>query len=159
MEGPVTKAMIDVGIISRDALSELKRWGYMAQPIEPSGSFNSHEEVVMHIREAVESDDAVRTRDTDFTVLERYLATKSKAKLHVPSPEDPEKTVGITLDFGRTKLGEIIIPFLAETVMDTLLDDRTYLKPVGEDRIYFRDTRVLYYDDHPAFVICEGVPK
>jgi len=157
MEGPITKAMIEVGIIDRDALAQLKEWGLMPQPIEPSGKFDTPESAAQHIMEAVESEDSVITRDTDFTVLKQYLAGKSKAKLHVPSPEDSEKTIGIPVYYSQNKMGEVVMPYLEVTIMDTLLDERSYLKPVGSPRLYFTDVRTLYYDDHPAFVVCAVV--
>lgn len=155
MEGPITKAMIDVGIIDPDALKQLRVWGLMSQPVEPAGTFDSADAAAQHIIEAVESREAVAIRDTDFEVLKQYLATKVKGKLHVPNPEDPDKTVGISVYYGKTKMGEIVMPYLEETIMDSVQDDVAYLKPVGGERLYFTSVRTLYYDDHPAFVICE----
>ena len=105
--------------------------------------------------EAVESEEAVEIRATDLDIVTQYLASRKKAKLHVPNPEDPEKTVGIQVEYCRTRLGEVVIPWTSESINDTLLDERTYLKPVGEDRIYFADVRELFYGDHKAFMVCD----
>jgi hypothetical protein len=73
----------------------------------------------------------------------------------VPNPDNPGKTVGIPVEYCKTRLGEIVIPWTSESINDTILDDRTYLKPVGEDRIYFADVRELFHGGHKAFMVCE----
>lgn len=156
MKGPITQAMLDVGIIDKDAMGQLQNWGLMSRELEdPAHEFANADEAYQHIMEAVESGEAVETRDTDFTVLKQYLATKVKGKLHVPNPDDKGTTVGIPVYYGRTKMGDVIMPYLEETIMDMLLDGQTYLKPVGQEKLFFRDTRTLFYDEHPAFVVCE----
>ena len=158
MTQPVTKAVVETGIVGGDALAQLQRWLQPGLPLEVPDDGEplvSAVAVAQRIMEAVESEEAVEIRATDLDIVTQYLASRKKAKLHVPNPEDPEKTVGIQVEYCRTRLGEVVIPWTSESINDTLLDERTYLKPVGEDRIYFADVRELFYGDHKAFMVCD----
>jgi hypothetical protein len=158
MTQPVTKAVVEAGIVGGDALAQLQRWLQPGLPLDvPDGGepLVSAAAVAQKIMEAVESEEAVEIKATDLDIVRQYLSARRKARLHVPNPEDPGKTVGIQVEYCRTRLGEVVIPWTSESINDTLLDERTYLKPVGEDRIYFADVRELFYGDHKAFMVCE----
>lgn len=157
MTRPVAQAVIDSGIIDDNALAQMKRWGFLLD-VEPGGpSEISATEVAQNILDAVESEEAVELRSTDLDIIKAYLSSRRKARLHVPSPDEEDKTVGIPVDFCVTKMGEVVIPWTSEAIHDLLLHENTYLKPVGEERIYFADVRELFYDDHKAFVVCTPV--
>lgn len=158
MSQPVTKAVVATGVVGGDAYAQLQRWIQPGLPVdmwadgEPSVSASA---VAQRIMDAVESEDAIEIRATDLDIVQQYLQSRKKAKLHVPNPEDHDKTVGIQVEYCLTRLGEVVIPWTSESINDTLLDERTYLKPVGGDRIYFADVRELFYGEHKAFMVCE----
>jgi hypothetical protein len=158
MDRSVTKAVITAGLVDSDALSQLKRWGVLDDVGQPQ-DFESPEEVVECLREAIESHEAVETRDTDLDIARQYLAHREKAKLHVPSPEDPEKTIPIPIDFCITRSGEYVLPWRGENIEDLLMNPDTFLKPAGRPRVYFSDVRELFYDRKKVFVVCTVTEK
>lgn len=154
MSRAVAKAVVESGIVDQDALAQLQRWGF-ALDLQPGKEpLISAAEIAQKILDAVESEDSVELRSTDLDIIKEYLKSSSKARLHVPSPDDVKKTIGIPVEFCRTSLGDIVIPWTSEAINDLLLDERTYLKPTGEARIYFADVRELFYGDKKAFVVC-----
>ena len=155
MDKPVTKAVLETGIVDEASLKQLRKWGMLdddAQPLDFDGQ--SSEAIVERIREAVESGDAVQIRDTDLDAARQFLGSRQKGKLHLPSPEDDEKTVPLTVEFCILKLGEYLLPWSSEGVQTLLTNRRTYLKPVGKPRVYFEDVRELFFGDKKAFVVC-----
>lgn len=154
MSRAVAKAVVEAGIVDQDALAQLQRWGF-ALDLQPGAEpIVSAAEVAQRILDAVGSDEEVELRSTDLDIIKDYISSRQKARLHVPDPEDEDKTVGIPIEYCLTQMGEVIIPWTSESINDMLLDDRTYLKPTGQARIYFSDVRELFYGDHKAFVVC-----
>jgi len=154
MSKSVAKVVVEAGLIDENALAQLKRWGF-ALDLEPGKEpVVSAGEIAKRIIDAVESEEAVELRSTDLDIVKEYLSSRQKAKLHVPNPDDEAKTVGIPVEFSFTKMGEVVIPWTSEAINDMLLDERTYLKPLGKSRIHFSDVRELFYGDHKAFVVC-----
>jgi hypothetical protein len=148
---------METGLVSKDSVEQLRRWGLLNNEAEVH-NFTNPEDLVGRIRQVLESPDVVEMRDTDLDVIRRYLTTREKAKLHVPSPDDKDKTVPLPVEFCKTRMGEYVIPWTSESIKDMLLDEKTYLKPVGKARVRFQDVRELFYDDHKAFVVCTPVP-
>lgn len=158
MDRSVTQAVLATGLVDSDALAQLKRWGFLNEVGTPN-SFESPEEIVETLRAAIESHEAVETRDTDLDIARQYLLHREKAKLHVPSPEDPDKTIPIAIDFCLTSSGDYVIPWRGESIEDLLMNPGTYLKPAGKPRVYFSDVRELFYDRKKAFVVCTPAEK
>lgn len=154
MSRPVAQAVIDSGIIDANTIAQLQRWGFLLD-VQPGGPEEiSAADIAQNILDAVESEEAVELRSTDLDIIKEYLKSRKKARLHVPDPAGDKKTVGIPVDYCLTQMGEVVIPWTSEAIHDLLLDEETYLKPIGEERIYFADVRELFYDDHKAFVVC-----
>ena len=162
MTRPIMQVVVDSKIVDDDALAQLQRW---MQPgldnvaaSSSEGVVVSAESIAQAMLEAMTDGDAVELRSTDMDIVREYLAHSRKAKLHVPNPEPGgRETIGIPVQYCLTKMGEVVIPWTSEAINDTLLDPVTYLKPVGQDRIYFADVRELFYGEHKAFMVCEPV--
>lgn len=154
MTGPRTKAVIASGIVDDDALLQLQKWGLpidLGENIEPLLSAVG---IANAMLDAVTSEDAVELRSTDLDIVRNYLDNRQRGRLHVPNPEAPGKTVGISVDYCVTTMGEVVIPWTSEGISDSLLDPESYLKPIGRDRIYFEDIRELFHGEHKAFLVC-----
>lgn len=150
-ERPATQAMIDSGLIDSANIAQLKKWGLLSGEGEPIEVLSSPNAIVDRIRAVLES--AVEMRDTDLDVIKLYIQKREKGKLHLP-PETGTKTVPISIEYCKTKMGEYVIPWTSEDISDLLLDPRTYLKTADKKHIRFVDIRELYYDDVKSFIVC-----
>lgn len=153
MDHPKSKAVLELDIADPNSISQLRMWGYLPDvPLDPPPE--DAEEAVARLREAIESHDAVEVRDTDLDIISQFLSTKQPARLYVPKP-DGEGVVGIAVEYCKTQLGEIVIPWTSESITDLLVGAGAYLKPKGQPKIYFADTRDLFFGGKKAFVVCE----
>ena len=156
MDKPVSRAVLESGLIKGDWIEQLRRWGLLTTEAEVR-PFTEPEEVAARIQQVLESSDVVEIRDTDLDIIQRYLSNREKGKLHVPSPEDEMKTVPIPVEFCRSAMGEYVIPWTTESIRDLMLDEYTYLKPKGAPRVRFQEVRELLYDAKKAFMVCSPV--
>ncbi len=103
---PLSVAVVRSGLIPEDALSEFKRWGLPVEIVSEEKMLQSPEAVVHVIMDALESEDQVRTRDTDFDVLKRYLDPRFhiEAKLHLDNGEGEKSTAKISAC--KTRMGD-----------------------------------------------------
>lgn len=157
MERPMTHAAVSCGLIDADMLAQLKKWKMLSDDeIESwaNTALNTPKSIVQKIHEALESEELVEIRDTDPDVVSLWLRTRQKAKLHVKNPEDEDKTISVPVEYCLSKLGEYIIPWTSEAIRDLLLEEGTYLKPLGKPRVRFVDVRELFYDDRKVFIVC-----
>jgi hypothetical protein len=154
MSKEVAKAVLESGIVDKDALAQLQRWGHLTDVEISADEAVTATGIAQRIIDAIESKDEIELRSTDLDIIKDYLKSRRRARLHVPSPEREGQTVGIPVEYSSTKMGEIVIPWTSESINDQLLNEDTYLKPTGGPRIYFADVRELFYGDHKAFVVC-----
>ncbi len=155
MSSEVAKTVVESGIVDRHSLEQLRRWGFLldVEP-KPDAPDLTASDLVDRIVEAIESRDAVEIRSTDLDAVRDYLSTRRPARLHVPNPDQPGKTVSIPIEYFITRLGEIVLPWSSDSIADLITNEGTYLKPTGEARIYFADVRELFFGEHRAFMIC-----
>ena len=137
------------GLLDPNVLAELKKWGLpvVDVPIRPM----SPEDLSEAIREALESEDLVVSKLTDFDSIKQYLATQSHGLLHMVIEDGGETEFDIS--FGRTALGEYILPWRSESIKDEMTNGFTYLKD-GGTKVYFEDVQEAYFGDTKAFMIC-----
>lgn len=154
MERPVTKAVLETGLVDEASLSQLRKWGLLDDKGQPSDWDGQPVAVVDCIQKALESVDMVQIRDTDLDAARAFLTSRQKGKLHLPSPEDEGKVIPVSVEFCITELGEYLLPWKSEGVQSLLADRRTYLKPVGKQRVSFDDVRELFFGDQKAFLVC-----
>ena len=153
MNKPVTKVIMEAGLIDDQALAQLRKWGLLTTVAEVQ-NFKDPEIIVNRIREALEGDELVELRSTDLDLIRHYLNSRLKGKLHVPNPENEEKMVALPVEYCVTKMGEYVIPWTSDGIQDLLLHDKTYLKIMEGTKIRFSRVRELYYDSKKAFVVC-----
>jgi hypothetical protein len=68
-------------------------------------------------------------------------------------------TADFSITYGRTAIGDYIIPWRSESIRQEMTNGMTYLTvedPPGalKNRVFFKDTREIYYGDTKAFMVC-----
>jgi hypothetical protein len=157
---PLTAAVLKSGIISPSMLAEFKRW---KAPIDvpeemPDKPPQSIEEAAEAIEKALQSEGYAITRETDLEILPQYLSTQQNGTLHMEIyTDDPtvESMADIPIVFGRTPLGEYIIPWKSESIALELTNGACYLGTT-EGNVAIQTVRELFYGEHKAFMVCTG---
>lgn len=148
------EAMLKTGIIPGMAVSELARWGVelpQQVPVE-----TDPEEALEGIREAIESPETVAMRTTDMDALRFYKENEKMGRLYYASANG---TTFVDVSYAKNQFNQYLIPWNDEDIYALMLDPDTYLKPKGEERIYFSDVHELYYGEKKAFMVCIPLDK
>jgi hypothetical protein len=147
----LTEVIIKSGILSPEAIKELRRWKLPGTEVEsPDLEAPLPPKILAQkIDEALQSEGYALTRLTDLEIVGQYLASMQSAVLHVVT-HDGEADFDVHV--GRTPLGEWIIPWKDEDISDVLTNGQTYLRVKGK-RYFFGDTRELFYGHNKAFII------
>jgi len=159
---PVGVAAIKAGIIPEETLDEFRRWGALPSIEEHDLSpFDSIEQAVEGIQEAIESEEQVRLQTTDLDALKWFLDPRNQRRgrlVLVDSETEERATKTITFSL-MPVTGRIIIPWMAESIVDMMANGLTYLsyKDEGENvRVYFTDVEEMYFGSVKAFMVCVG---
>ena len=160
MERPMTQVMVSCGLVDIDTVQQLKKWKMLSEDEVESWAnttMNTPASIVQKIHDVLESEDLTEMRDTELDVVGLWLRTRQKAKLHVPSPDDRGESVSFPVEYYINGLGEYVIPWTSESIRDLIIDENTYLKPLGKPRVQFMDVRELFYASTKAFIVCTPV--
>lgn len=153
---PLARAVVQAGLVSKDALIELRRWGLPVevQEVEPIGNLD---EVVSIIRDALEDGSQVRIQESDLDVLRRFLDPEGQQQGHL-RVKSPSGTTSFPVVFCLTKMGEYVLPWKSESIFDMLTFGDSFLRyddEQGKEQVvYFMDVRASYFGDQRAFMIC-----
>jgi len=151
MNKPVTIAMLGTGIVPKDVLAEMQRWGFPVKFIEvPTTMLHTPDQVVDCIRQAVEGDDTIQLRDTDLDVLAHYLHDLRQGKLYIFDPETDEVVVS-AVTYSVLPNGRYVIPWTDESISDLLTYPKSYLK-TPQGKVRFDDVEELFFGGVKAFV-------
>ena len=153
---PLAKAVIKAGLVSKDSLAELRRWGVAVevQEVEP---LDDLDEVVVILRNALEGSEQVRLQEADIDVLRRFLdpVHQRRGRLTVKD-EGASSTFQVT--FCVTCMGEYAIPWKSEGIRDMITFGNSFLRFEGEDgeekTVHFMDARESYFGERCTFMIC-----
>lgn len=145
----LTEAVARAGLVNEDMVKELQKWG-LPVGLTESDFYPDKEAAVQAIQEAIEEPGQVEVKQTDLDCLRQYLETRSEAKLHVVS--GIEKAT-FPVSFGRTLMGEYIIPWRSNSIVELMTNGDTYLLD-DKKKVYFQDVRELYFGDVKAFMVC-----
>jgi hypothetical protein len=148
----LTLTVIKSGLVTPDVLTEIRRWGLPLQIVEESKVLTDHTEIVNRIREALEGEDLVETRDTDLDILRRYLEKQKSGRLHI---SDGEETTSFPITYCITDIGSYVLPWRSEGIKELMTNGRTYLH-TDTGKIYFQSVSELFFGEHKAFMV--GVP-
>lgn len=157
MDKPVTRAVMEAGLVEETTIEQLRRWGLLHTETERK-NIEDPQSVVNSIREALEGEELVALRATDLDLIREYLANSQKGRLHVPANEDG-KMASLTVEYGVTVMGLYVIPWTSESIRELLLHEKTYLKTADGRKIRFIRVDELYYGDKKAFVSCTPLER
>jgi predicted transcriptional regulator len=148
MSSVAVKAVLRSGLLDRNTVSELQRWGYLREVDEGvlDSQLQSSEEVVNVLRDALESEDMVEIRDTDLDIMKTWMRDQRKGRLVVHGESIP-------ITFCTLLTGEYAIPWMGENISGLLLDGESHLK-LKRKKVYFRDVREVYFGEVKAFMVC-----
>lgn len=164
MNSQTKLAVLKAGIVPTTVLPELSRWG-MDLPetveVEPD-----RQTALAEIRESIESSETVVVRETDLDALKNYDKDCARGRLYYsvpdyskPTEQRARKTTFVDVTYAKTTIGNYLIPWTDEDTFDLMLDEGTYLKPAGEERVHFDNVSELFYGEQKAFMICTPVRK
>lgn len=160
MSNPLADAAIKSGLIPPEALAEVQRWGAPINvPDEIPDPPKTAEEAAEKIREVLESQGFVLTRETDLNILQQYLSTQRAGSLHVQLPKEAgdefiTTEADVPVVFGKTRLGEYILPWQGENLRSEMTNGLTYLDEGQGARVYFGDVREIFFGEFKAFMVC-----
>lgn len=151
---PVTAAILRTGLLSDSVLEEMKRWGFhlkVEDLDDDDDVLDTAEEVIECLRDAIESDDNVKLRDTDLDVLSHYLRNQQQGSLVVFDPSiNRRRRVAVT--YAVLPNDHYVIPWKDESIREALLDERSYLRTTSAKHVRFEDIEELFFGGVKAFI-------
>lgn len=145
----VSKIVVQAGLVDGSVVSELKRWG---SPVEvPEGVKIEPEAVPLAIERALQEDPYIQVRETDLEILQLYLRSQRSGIIHFEPMTGDAYEFEIT--YGMSRLGEFIVPWTAEDIIELMTNGATYLMHAGT-KVFMKDARELFYGNKKAFMIC-----
>lgn len=148
---PLASAILKSGILSDPILDEFRRWGH---PIEEEADrivFSSAKDVVESIEQALQSEGLVIERVTDVNLINQYLQSMKIGELHV---QIGDQSGDFPVSYGRTPMGEYIIPFKGDNIVEEMTNGLSHLKDSDGNDIYFAAAREFFFGETKAFVVC-----
>lgn len=157
---PIATAVVRTGVVSKEVLAEMQRWGLPVDFVieEEVPIIHEAEQVVNIIRDALESGDQVMVRGTDLDLLGLWLDTDNQREGRIFIKNEDEKT-SFKIIFCRTPLKEFVVPFRSDSIIDLLTNGESHLKYTDDEgnkqTVYFSDVKEFYIGDRKAFMICK----
>lgn len=158
-------AAIRSGIIDESTINQFKRWGVVDRDLDTS-IIEDPDDAIEGIQFALESEEQVRLQSTDLDLLKFYLDKNNQRKGQmVVHNADASKRAVRTVTYAvraRGKENQYIIPWVSDSIEDTLTNGKSYLRFVdGEKstRVYFTNIEELYFGEVKAFMVCEGLEE
>lgn len=154
----LSTAVVASGLISPNTLAEMRRFSPTVGDAAVAGEPVPLEDAAASLSKVVQEADYVAVRETDLDVVQMYLKSQKDGILHIEMTSAEDRTrADFPISYGRTRMGEFIIPWSTPTIADAMTNGFTYLSaPVegGTEKVYFDDVRELYFDDTKAFMVC-----
>lgn len=153
----LAKAIAMSGAIDTNMLSELGKWKLPGVVIPEGGAFNTPEEAVDAIEEAITSASQVEVRVTDLDVLKNFLTSRKDGKLHLVTENGTRGTWPVTFGVIRRPTHvDYIIPWNSDTIEAMLTNGESYLVD-DKKRVYFGSVTDLYFGEQKAFILCTPI--
>jgi hypothetical protein len=149
MTSEVAKVIQQAGLVDDSTVKELRRWG---APITPAsiGPVPDPEILPALIDRAMQNENMVQVRETDLEVLQQYVQTQTPGSLRLE--EMSGKVLELSVIFGRTPLGEYILPWMGDKVSDLLEDCLVSLSLEGR-WLSLERPKELFYGEQKVFTV------
>lgn len=157
---PIATAIVRTGVVSKEVLTEMQKWGLPVDFVieEEVPIIHEAEQVVNIIRDALESGDQVMVRGTDLDMLSLWLDAANQREGRVFIKDEDQKT-SFKIIYCRTPLKEFVIPFKSDSIIDLMTNGESHLKYTDDEgnkkTMYFSDVQEFYIGDRKAFMICK----
>jgi hypothetical protein len=153
---PLTTAVVEAGILPENALKEMARFSPVISPRPAVTDQVPLEDAAATIQRAVQGEDYVAFRETDLDAVKTYLKTQKQGTLHLTTASaEGAVAADFPVAYGRTTMGEFLIPWNSPNIADAMTDPETYLITEEGEEVHFSDMRELHYDDMKAFMVCQ----
>lgn len=157
---PVSVAVVRTGVISKESLAELRRWGLPVEMLmeEDVVHVKSPQQAVDIIRDALDAHDQTAIRESDLEIVRVWINQDNQQVGRLVLPVEGKKT-SFKVVFCRTRMGEYVIPWNSESIADLVLtvDSQLHYEEDGvKKKVHFLDMRELFIGDHKAFMVCSG---
>jgi hypothetical protein len=164
----IMTAVLKAGLLTPEMLKEFKRFSPVVDREAETGEPMGLEDAAALIEAAIQSEQYVLLRETDLEIVRQYADTARRSVLHV---EHDGEVSDIEVSYGRTPIGEFIIPWRSESIRDMLTNGQTYLvvaatevrawlpdpyQAEGQVRIFFKDVREVFFGEQKAFMVCSA---
>lgn len=151
----LAKLMVRSGILKENQIEQFKHWGM--QGLEGKGEpLESVKEFLSEVELALQQQELVLVRETDFSALHDFLKKQHQGVLHL---ETGTTSSDVHVAYTVSKTGEYIMPWAGENVSDLLANGQTHLVPEEGGAVYFCEVRELFYGQQKAFVVCRPSPS
>jgi hypothetical protein len=151
----LAKLMIQSGVLSKEQVSEFQRWGMHNLTEEAKFDLDKTQDAQAFLKQielALQKDEMVLVRETDFDALRNYLAHQHKGQLHLYTGDVKNDPIEVTYSISKT--GEYLLPWGGENIVELLANGKTYLVTDDDKVEFFYEIRELFYGDVKAFVAC-----
>lgn len=155
----LTEIIIKSGVVPPNVLAEVRRWGLPTGDASPPSELDAPvpiEKLCEAIDEAIQNEGFVLLRETDLELIPQYLNTMQRGVLHLTLENDNVQKFEVY--FGRNHVGEYLMPWRSDTIIDLMTNGETYLK-VDREKIFFSSARELFFGDNKAFLVCTASTK
>jgi hypothetical protein len=151
MANEVVKVVQQAGLVEKDTVQELRRWGAPI-PVPPASSPEIPAEIAPSLIErAMQDEDFVQVKETDLEVLKQYLTTQEIGTLKLEMMDGKREAIDIV--YGKTPLGEYVIPWTEGRIADLLEDCLVHLHIPDKGWVSLKNPRELYYGDRRVFTL------
>ena len=150
MSKQLIRMVASLGLVDDKQLEEFMQWGLVDRrmvlaklddSLGPEAQLGAAMDMV-----------GIDKREADLDVLKEYEKTKKVGRIvafiggvfHPP----------VETFYGKTRIGEYIFPWASRGFEEVLVNGETYLETESH-RVYFMDSRSVYFDDLQSFVVCK----
>ena len=146
------------GALNEGMLSELTKWKLPGVVVPEGQVFETPEEAVEAIEEALTGKSQVEVRVTDLDVLKNFLVSRKEGKLHLVGEQGAKGTWPVTFGvIDRRSHVDYIIPWNSDTIEMLLTNGESCLIDDNKKKIYFGSVTDLYFGEQKAFILCTPI--
>lgn len=150
----LTAVVLRSGIVPDEKIAEMKKWGLIEEPTGPAYPAPTNgKQLVEQLDQALQDEDMVLIRETELESLNSYLSSQQMGELHLVDLETDTET-RIQVVYGRTKIGEYVLPWSSESIEVMLTNGSTRLVTAQGESVFFSTVRELFFGQQKSFVVC-----